>query len=320
MGEPKGRSDVGGRRRQDRKSVGQFGQDPKIVDRLGVDQHADGPHTKQLVTIRHEPFPRYGIVADEEEGAGEVLGDGPRCDPAESQAGRADRQQPLDIRSTEIRTRSVGAPNMWLIGAEGFQQRSQRSRVTVVVDDGGLGGDQRRDEKEAEETQGRYSQGAGTLHPLTPPRNPPQLGGDISAIAARELPVVRGVIATHGVPAVAAFPVAGREDARTHLQVVFGIEGLPGIAELVAVPAPIHLHQPDVDGALALGKKAPQRPVGVLAGGVEVALAADVECPGPGATGAVTVDDLAALRKRNGIEDIGRYAVGSGRGGVPGGD
>ncbi len=77
--------------------------------------------------------------------------DGPRFDLAGGQTGRADRQQAFDIRGTEIRRRSIGAWTSRLIGTEDLEQRGQRARIAAIVDDGQLGGDQRREEQDAEE-------------------------------------------------------------------------------------------------------------------------------------------------------------------------
>ena len=72
MGESQGLGDVGGRGRQDGESAGKLGDGPKIVNRLGLDQHADGANAKKFITVRREPVARDGIGANEKEGTREL--------------------------------------------------------------------------------------------------------------------------------------------------------------------------------------------------------------------------------------------------------
>ena len=85
MGETQGLGDVGGRCRQDGESAGKLGDGAKIVNRLGLNQHADGAYSKEFITVGLEPVSRNGIGADEEEGTRECYIEVPPFDLARRQ-------------------------------------------------------------------------------------------------------------------------------------------------------------------------------------------------------------------------------------------
>ena len=71
MGKAQGLGDVGGRSRQDGESAGKLGDGAKVVNRLGLDQHADCADSNESVAVPREPVARDGIGANEEEGSRE---------------------------------------------------------------------------------------------------------------------------------------------------------------------------------------------------------------------------------------------------------
>jgi hypothetical protein len=80
------------------------------------------------------------------------LVDRPPLDLSRRQSGRANRQQAFDSCGAEIWVRSIGAlTSRRYLGTNRLEQRSQWSRIAAVVDDGQLGGDQCREEQDAEE-------------------------------------------------------------------------------------------------------------------------------------------------------------------------
>jgi hypothetical protein len=106
------------------------------------------PNAQQLVAMRCEPLPRQGIGADQEEGTGKPLADGPRYRLAGGQTGRADRQQAFNVGSTQVGTRGSSKRSNRLPLGQDLEQRRQRARVAAVMDDGELGDDQCRDDHE----------------------------------------------------------------------------------------------------------------------------------------------------------------------------
>ena len=99
-----------------------------------------------------------------------MLVEWPSFDLARRQPWRLDRQQTFEVGCAEIRATRIASRAVRLIGSKDFKQRSQRARVAAIMDDGQLGGDQRRKQQSADDRAAKDKHGKGRLHVSYPRR------------------------------------------------------------------------------------------------------------------------------------------------------